>query len=278
MILDVMVSADLPILLTYLQSSWIHIKDYAVLCIGKIGDDSIVPILAELIHDKDSGIRQTAVQSIINLGNSAIFPTVLELASNHELVVTLINGLESNRLESNYFGTRSTIFEEFHRDRSITLKFLETAEQSLIEVIGNKIGSVHKKIRALGEIGTDLAVPSLGNLLKSRHLYQDITEDCVVALTQIGTQQSISILLEFLPEENTLGYYVCTELVCHVGKLGLLPQLLLLQRQTYSHILSDPIATIQKREGLYNPEFSDRSHPLFEPPRPRLRQFLLGDN
>jgi HEAT repeat protein len=274
---DFLEPADLPILLTYLQSSWIHIKDYAVIGIGKIGDDSIAPILAELIHDKDSGIRQTAVQSIINLGNSAIFPTVLELAANYELVMTLINGLESNRLESNYLGTRSTILEEFYRDRSITLKFLETAEQSLLEVIGNKIGSIHKKIRALAEIGTDLAVPSLENLLKSRHMYQDISEDCVIALTQIGTQQSISILLEFLSEENTLGCYICTELLCRLGKLGFLPQIWLLQRQTYSHILSDAITTIQRREGLYNPDFSDRPHSLFEQPRLRLRDILLGN-
>jgi HEAT repeat protein len=274
---DFLEPADLPILLTYLQSSWIHIKDYAVLGIGKIGDDSISPILTELIHDKDSGIRQTSVKSIITLGSSAIFPTVLELAANYELVVTLINELESNRLESIWLGTQSKIFQEFHRDRLITLKFLETAEQSLIEVMGNKIGSIHKKIRALGEIGTDLAVPSLENLLKSRHMYQDISEDCVVALTQIGTQQSISILLEFLAEENTLGYYVHTELLCRLGKSGFLPQIWLLQRQTYSHILSDAITTIQRREGLYNPDFSDRSHPLFEPPRRRLRDILLGN-
>jgi hypothetical protein len=274
---DFLEPTDLPILLAYLQSSWIHVKDYAVLCIGKIGNDSTAPILAELIHDKDSGIRQTVVQSIVSLGNSAIFPTILGLAANYELVVTLINELESNRLESNYLGTRSKIFQEFHRDRSITLKFLETAEQSLIEVMGNKIGSIHKKIRALGEIGTDLAVPSLENLLKSRHMYQDINEDCVIALTQIGTQQSISILLEFLSEENTLGYSVCTELLCRLGKLGFLSQIWLLQRQAYSHILSDAIITIQEREGLYNPNFSDRSHPLFEPYTARLRYFLLGN-
>jgi hypothetical protein len=62
------------------------------------------------------------------------------------------------------------------------------------------------------------------------------------------------------------------------GSLGLPHQLWLVYRQTYFDSASADISEIQERAGLYNPKFSDRSHPLFEPPRPRLRHILLGDN
>jgi hypothetical protein len=61
------------------------------------------------------------------------------------------------------------------------------------------------------------------------------------------------------------------------SRLGIVPHLWECERNHYSGTLSDIITTIQEREGLYNPDFSDRSHPLFEPSYPRLRHFLLGD-
>ncbi len=266
--------SDLPILLTYLQSSWVYIRDYAVMSIEKIGDDSIAPILSELIHDKDSGIRITAVQSIVELGSTAIFPTILELANNLELISTLIcEFFNTDRLE-----TRSTIFEDFHRDRLITLKFLEAAEQSLIEAIEKKIGAIHKNIRALGEVGTDRAIPILLQLIQTGDPTDyEVDQYCVAALTKIGTDRARTSLLELLPDDSTLGGSIWRELL-YSGKLGLLPQIWEFEHQSHSPRSFDLISTIQEREGLYNPDFSDRSHPLFEPSYPRLRQILLGDN
>jgi HEAT repeat protein len=266
--------SDLPTLLKYLQSSQIDIKEYAIIGISKIGDDSILPILSELIHDKDSDIRKTAVQSIVELGSAAIFPIVLELVNNPELISTLICELSNtDRLEN-----RSTIFEEFRRDRSITLKFLETAEQSLIEAIEKKIGAIHKNICALGEVGTDRAIPILLQLIQTGDPTDyEVDQYSVAALTKIGTDRARSELLELLPDDSTLGGSIWRELL-YSGKLGLLPQIWAFEHQSHSPRSFDLISTIQEREGLYNPDFSDRSHPLFEPPCPRLRHILLDDN
>jgi HEAT repeat protein len=265
--------SDLPILLTYLQSSWGHVRDYAVIGIGMIGDDSIAPILAELIHDKDSGIRKTAVQSIVELGSVAIFSTILELADNLELISTLIlEFFNTDRLE-----TRSTIFEEFRQNRAVTTKFLETAEQSLIEAIEKKIGAIHKNIRALGEVGTDRAIPILLQLIQTGNpTDREVDQHCVAALTKIGTDRARTSLLELLPDDSTLGGSIWRELL-YSGKLGLLPQIWAFEHQSHSPRSFDLISTIQEQAGLYSPEFSDRSHPLFEPPRTRLRQVILGD-
>jgi HEAT repeat protein len=266
--------SDLPILITYLQSSWIHVKNYAVIGIEKIGDNSILPILLELIHDPDSGIRKTAVQSVIELGSAAIFPTVLELADDPELVSTLIcEFMNTNKLE-----TRSIIFEEFRRDLSVTLKFLETAEESLLEAIEKKISAIHKNIGALGEIGTDRSIPILLQLIQTGDPTDyEVDQYCVAALTKIGTERARAALLKLLPDDSTLGGSIWRELL-YSGKLGLLPQIWAFEHQAHSPRSFDLISTIQEKEGLYNPDFSDRSHPLFEPPRPRLRHMLLGDN
>jgi hypothetical protein len=96
-------------------------------------------------------------------------------------------------------------------------------------------------------------------------------------LTKIGTDRARSELLELLPDDSTLGGSIWRELL-YSGKLGLLPQIWAFEHQSHSPRSFDLISTIQEREGLYNPDFSDRSHALFEPPSPRLRQILLGDN
>ena len=84
-------------------------------------------------------------------------------------------------------------------------------------------------------------------------------------------------LLEVLTDRPNLGRSVF-DVFSTDGKLGLVPQFWSAHRQTYVDGGLVAISKIQERVGLYNPDFSDRSHPLFEPPRPRLRQFLLGDN
>lgn len=96
-------------------------------------------------------------------------------------------------------------------------------------------------------------------------------------MTKIGTDRARTSLLELLPDDSTLGGSIWRELL-YSGKLGLLPQIWEFEHQSHSPRSFDLISTIQEREGLYNPDFSDRSHPLFEPSYPRLRQILLGDN
>ena len=191
-----------------------------------------------------------------------------------ELISILIcEFFNTDRLE-----TRSTIFEEFHRDPSITTKFLETAEQSLIEAIEKKIGAIHKNIRALGEVGTDRSMPILLQLIQTGDSTDcEVDQYCVSALAKIGTDRARAALLKLLPDNSTLGGSIWRELL-YSGELGLLPQIWAFEHQSHSPRSFDLISIIQAREGLYNPDFSDRSHPLFESPRPRLRDILLGDS
>jgi HEAT repeat protein len=269
--------SDLPIVLTYLHHELLEIRVCSAASIGRIGNDSIVPILLQLIRDPELEIRESAAISMVDLGSEEIFHTIVKLASNPELVATLI--WEMKRYDR--LTDRLTLFAEFHRDVDLTLNFLDVAEQTLIEAINDDRSdgiNLFKKIYGLGEIGSDLSIPTLLHLIHTGYPVQyEVDQDCVAALSQIGTDRAISVLLELLPDPTTLGGAI-SRTFRYDGKLGVIPHLWSAQRQVYSHAESAAILEIQSRERLYNPDFSDRSHPLFEPPRPRLRQILLGEN
>jgi HEAT repeat protein len=263
---------DLPVLLTYLKYDSVELRAGVARKIGQTGDDSIVPILLELIRDPEQKIRDAAISSIVELGVESIFPTVLELAANSELVATLISELRKLANKDANAG----IFSNFRRDRDIALKFIETAEQTSTENIRNKTHHVNGEVFSLRAIGGDLGITALQEILEASNSYDDI-DQAVLSLADIGTERAMSVLLSFLPDLDIFYGWIAIQFH-NLGKLGLIPYLLSAERQIHSYRGSELICTIQEREGLYNPDFSDRSHPLFEPPRPRLRQILLGDN
>jgi hypothetical protein len=82
-----------------------------------------------------------------------------------------------------------------------------------------------------------------------------------------------------LPNGYVLGGWIATQMY-NVGNIEIIPQLWLAQRQLYSICLSGAMDFIQKQEGLYNPNFSDRQSRKIFPScslYPRLRQVLLRD-
>jgi HEAT repeat protein len=229
--------------------------------------------LIKLLHDPEIDIQKSAVTGIVELGSVEIFPILLELANKPELVATLIWGLQ----EYHRSGTGIIIFEEFNRDREITMRFLESAEKSLIQAIENNDGFLCSSMFRLSEIGSDRAIPTLQQIIKSdAYAYYDEPEDALRSLATISTDAAKMALIQVLTERPNLGCSVF-DVFSTDGKLGLVPQLWLAHRQNYVDGGLADISKIQEREGLYNPEFSDRSHPLFESPRKRLRHILLGD-
>jgi HEAT repeat protein len=225
------------------------------------------------LHDPELEIRESAVINIVELGSVEVFPILLEIAHSPELVGTLIWRL----LEHHRSGTGVIIFKEFNRDREITMRFLESAEKSLIQAIENNDGFLCSSMFRLSEIGSDRAIPTLQLIIKSdAYAYYDEPEDAVRSLATIGTDAAKMALIETLTDRPNLGRSVF-DIFSTDGSLGLVPLLWSAHRQNYVDGGLDAISKIQERAGLYNPEFSDRSHPLFEPPRTRLRQILFGD-
>jgi HEAT repeat protein len=284
-LLDRAILATKPIILKYINHPDLEIRDRAIRLLSTIDVDERyliecvyidppvdLPTQLKLLHDPKREIRESAVISIVELGTAEIFPTVLKLASNSELVALLISELDKLTDDN----SSAPIFSEFHRDRDLALKFIETAEQTNVENIRNKTHHVNGEIFALRAIGDNLAIAALQTILEAEDSYDDI-DQAVLSLANIGTEQAMSVLLRFLPDIDKFYGWIAMQLY-NLGKLGLVPQLWSAAHHFYSERSSETISRIQEREGLYNPDFSDRSHPLFEQPRPRLRQFLLGDN
>jgi HEAT repeat protein len=284
-LIDQAIRKNDPIALKYINHSDLKIRERVISQLSEretymwqpiefsIEPPDLSTLLREL-HDPEIDIQKSAVQRIFELGSVEIFPILLELANNPELVTTLIWELG----EYQRSGTGVIIFEEFNRNREITMAFLESAEKSLIKAMENDGGFLCSSMFRLGEIGSDRAIAPLQKIIISdAYSYYDEPENAVRCLETIGTEAAKIALVEVLTDRPNLGRSVFN-IFSIDGKLGLVSQLWLYHRQTYVDGGLAAISKIQERAGLYNPDFSDRSHPLFEPPRPRLRQFLLGDS
>lgn len=263
--------SNLSVLLKYLEDDRLELQAYALTNLGSISDDSILPILVVALNENELIIRQAAVKGIARLNSIATQSILLELAANSELVTTLIEEL----WELNGWETSSTLLEKWQSDRQFTEKFLEIAEITLIELVETQ----QRGIRYLGQISiSDRAVEAIEEVLKSDRCSYNNEDDGVIALADIGSKKAIDALLGFLPNKFVLGGWIATQ-IDNGGKLAIVPQLWLAQRQFYSGSLSDAISNIQQREKLYNPNFSDReSHEMFQCSfYPQLRQVLLGN-
>jgi HEAT repeat protein len=261
---------DSGISLTYFKNDTVEVR--AVAKISKAGGESALPVLLQLIDDPDLKIREAAVQGIVGLGSETILPILLELAANNELVTSLISELG----DLTRHDPQASMFDIFHRNQDITLRFLEKAERTMVENVRNRKSFGRAGIFDLGKIGDELAIVALKEVLVAHDDYYNV-EDAIHSLAQIGTDSAVSALLSVLPGRGVTFSWI-TDQLNRQGRLGIIPQLWLIQRQLYCPRIASSLNYIQQQENLYNPDFSDIPiHPNFQPDYPRLRDVLLGD-
>jgi HEAT repeat protein len=261
---------DSGISLTYLENDTVEVR--AVAKISQTGGESALTALLQLIDDPDLKIREAAVQGLVGLGSETILPILLELAANNELVTSLISELGDLARHD----PQASVFDIFHRNQDITINFLETTERTMVENVRNRKSLGRAGIFDLGKIGDELAIIALKEVLVANDDYDNV-DDAVHSLAQIGTDSAVSALLSVLPGTGIMFGWISNELGRR-GRLGIIPQLWLIQRQLYCPCIADLLNYIQQQENLYNPDFSDIPiHPIFQPDYPRLRDVLLGD-
>jgi hypothetical protein len=205
------------------------------------------------------------------MGTTATIPILLSLATHPKLVMTLVWYLEELRKK----GKTARGLDLLVQDRELSRNFLDVAEKTIVEVAIEECQRSVMVVLCLGAIGsTDESVLTLDKFIKGGYHHYNYA---LRSLARIDNELAISKISEYLLEDGDFANHMVDELR-HIYRLGIVPYLWECERNHYSGTLSDLVTTIQKREGLYNPDFSDRSHPLFEPSYPRLRQFLLGNN
>jgi HEAT repeat protein len=249
---------------------WSDFRADAISQMGKVGDLSVLPKLISWLEDSESSIREAAIEGIVKMGTIDTIPTLLSLASKPNLVMQLIWYLETLRKK----GESAYIFDFFAKNRKLLNNFLDTAERTIVDIAAEESNRTVMLVLCLGAIGsTNEAVLVLDKLIKGRYHHYHFA---LRSLARIDNQLAIDKLSEYLFDDSDLANHMRGELG-QIFRLGIIPHLWRCEQNHYSGSLSDLIETIQEKEGLYNPDFSDRSHPLFEPFPGRLRHILLGD-
>jgi HEAT repeat protein len=249
---------------------WSDFRDDAIVQMGKIGGSLALPKLISLLKDADFSIIEAAVKGIAEIDSIDIIPTLLSLASDSKLATTLIWHLELMRK----VNVKIPALDLLLVDRELANNLLDVAEKTIVDTAIKESNNSVGLVFCLGAIGsTNEAVLVLDKLIKGGyHHFHYVLR----SLARIDNQLAIDKLSEYLFADSDKANHMRDELR-QVYKLGIVPHLWKCERNHYSGSVFDIIETIQEKEGLYNPDFSDRSHPLFEPYTARLRYFLLGD-
>jgi HEAT repeat protein len=249
---------------------WSDFRSEAIVQMGKIGGASALPKLISLLEDTEFSIREAAVKGIVEIGAIDIIPTLLSLASDSKLATTLIWHLELMRKGN----IKTPALDLLLADRELASNLLDIAEKTIIDTAIKESNNSVGLVFCLGAIGsTNESVLVLDKLIKGGyHHFHYVLR----SLARIDNQLAIDKLSEYLFADSEKANHMGGELR-QVYKLGIVPHLWKCERNHYSGSVLDIIETIQEKEGLYNPDFSDRTHPLFEPYTARLRYFLSGD-
>jgi HEAT repeat protein len=249
---------------------WSDFRNEAIVQMGKIGNMSVLPKILSLLYDPERSIREAAVEAIVEMGTVSIIPTFLSLATHPELVMKLVWYLEEIRKGRKTARGLDLLLE----DRELSRKFLDIAERTMINIAIEECENSVMAVLCLGAIGsTDEAVLTLVKIINDGYHHYHFA---LRSLARINNELAITKISEYLSGENDLANLMRGEL-SQVYRLGIVPNLWKCERDRYSGSVLDIIETIQEKEGLYNPDFNDRSHPLFEPYTARLRYFLLGN-
>jgi hypothetical protein len=264
---------DQSTLIDYLDREDVSVRAAAIEKLCKSNDDSILPILIPYLNDEESIIAEAAVIGIVIWGSYATFPLLLEIAANPKLVITLIKILLN--LDDGEYQLR--LLKNLQNDRAFTRQLIDIAETTLFDLLDTR-SAPNGAMLCFCWLGSDndRVVDKIAQILRSDKCTYEEEDDGVEALAKIGTDRAVLALLSLLPNQYVLGGWISIKLEI-AGKLGIIPQLWIAQRQLYSRSLSGTIVLIQTREGLYNPNFSNKIHPLYERSKSQLRDLLLGD-
>jgi HEAT repeat protein len=265
-------SSHRSILLEYLDHEDPMVRAAALERLGYSDDDSTLSILIPYLNDEEKIIAEAAVTGVARIGSVATFSTLLDIATNPKLVIALVRVLRDINNEE-----YSKLIKNLQNDRTFTRQLIDIAETTLIELLDTK-SAPNGAMLCFHWLRSDndRAVDKILEILKSDECTYEEEDDGVLALASIGTERVILALLSLLPNQYVLGGWISNQLGW-AGRLGAVPHLWIAQRQLYTHRLPVSIDLIQKREGLYNPVFSNETYPLYARSKPQLRDLLLGD-
>jgi HEAT repeat protein len=185
-------------------NEWSLTRAAAAEALGIIGDNSILPILLHFLHDEDVFVRSGCAKSLGNFSDNFVVDILLQILDNDDYRVRepAIYALGSIGSEKVVPKLCSILEENINLEDSIDTERGEGENdiKAAQLAIKNRLINLNKKIlrvpaiRALGEIGSEKAIPTLVFLL-DRHESVDFV---IHSLGGIQSKSVVPILVDFL--------------------------------------------------------------------------------
>jgi HEAT repeat protein len=176
-------SSAVPALTKLLEDPEWRKRGGAAASLGDIGSETAIPALTKLLGDEEGLVRASAAKALARIGEPAI-PTLIEVIKKNENEHARYAALES----LGKMGPAAS-----------------SAVQTLIEMLEDESRSdfwIHsiRLVEALGNIGSDQAIPALTKVLLEDFSDGDRME-AAKALGNIGSEQAIPALIKALGDE-----------------------------------------------------------------------------
>jgi HEAT repeat protein len=171
---------------------------------------AVEPLMALVLQDPDTAVRQDAVRTLGKIGDSRAIPLLMQALEQPSLKLPAIEALGRIRSQEAVRPLMAVL------DPLPIADFVERMEGCTDPRYKEELPPLEAAVKALGQIGDPQAIPVLMNALKSTLLRQEAAE----ALTHFGTEakDALFVLLKTGPDEN-LRHHI---LEC-LSKLGWRP-------------------------------------------------------
>jgi HEAT repeat protein/3',5'-cyclic AMP phosphodiesterase CpdA len=203
----------IPVLKEILENTneWCLNRAAAAEALGIIGDNSILPILLHFLYDEDAFVRSGCAKALGNFGGDYVIDILLQILDHDDYRVhqPAIYALGSIGSEKAVPKLCSILEENINLEDSINTDKGEGENdiKSAQLAIKNRLININKKslripaIRALGEIGSEKAIPTLV-LLLDRH---ESVNFVIHSLGGIQSKSVAPILVDFLSNHQDSG-------------------------------------------------------------------------
>ena len=219
---------------------------------GRIGDESVLPLFSNLLNHEDVNVREGAIRGIAWMQSDVRLPILMAMSTDPKSLITLIK--ELSRMTYCRSEGQGSISKAFVDHPIWFQEFFTIAEKTLLSLIEIPEPS-GRAVFALGRLSkSDRVVSAIGKILKSPECTYDLEDYGVMALACIKTDAAINELLGLLPNQYVLGGWVDMQLG-NIGMLDIIPQLWSLQFQEFSWRRPETIERIQQKAGFYSPDF-----------------------
>lgn len=200
----------------------IHIRSAIVRILGKIGDETAVSSLLELLKDYDPDLRTYAADAITEMGPIVIDSLIESLKQETGRTKLLIIEILGNI--SNVKAVNPLIQCLTDKDVYIKINAIEALNKigdkkaifPFIDLLNDRNYGVRSKIaEILGNLGDNVAVQPLINCLNDQD--QGVRINAIISLGNIGNKNALDPLIPFLKDNNK---NIRLKVVEALGKIG----------------------------------------------------------